>query len=147
MKTADRIVIASKRNSSNVRVYIPEKCYIGGNLYVQPYRFIRVAVTADKINVFRGDIATFRVSTTCDIITVTEPFTMSLLDGYFAVAIGKVTAKPESRSQEIRFENITEEMVKKKNLTRYNTMKTQSPGQWQKHIYLIGDAETTQVES
>lgn len=82
MKYQNKTVIASKKNSSAVRVFIPEKLRINGVGYVQPYKFMRISVSGQEMMVTMRDSACFFVSILSNEVVITAPFTSALLRRY-----------------------------------------------------------------
>ena len=82
MKYQNKTVIASKKNSNAVRVFIPEKLRINGVRYVQPYKFMRISVSGQRMMVTMRDSACFFVSILSNEVVITAPFTSALLRRY-----------------------------------------------------------------
>lgn len=76
MKYGDRKVIASKVNSRGVRVYIPEKLYINGIWYVNPWTFttIKVNQVDSVVYSFNSLLSTELLIDIVD-VSISEPFT------------------------------------------------------------------------
>jgi hypothetical protein len=82
MKYQNKTVIASKKNSNAVRVFIPEKLRINGVRYVQPYKFMRISVSGQRMMVTMRDSACFFVSILSNEVVITAPFSLNLLRSY-----------------------------------------------------------------
>lgn len=143
MKISDRIVIASRLNDSQVRVFIPEKIWIKDRLYVQPYKFFRTATSAPKIHVFGSNEAIFRITTTFDEITITEPFTKQLLDGYMMLCASLVDGSQKSHIFRFDVREQKTSNLKPEHIPEYLKHMTKDSSAWQKYIFLLGDAKPT----
>ena len=75
-------VIASLRNKQNVRVFIPEKLRIGGNLYIQPYKFTRVLPSTLPIAVTTRAQLAIPVSILINEVIISTPFSIELIKSY-----------------------------------------------------------------
>ena len=89
MKYQNKTVIASKKNSNAVRVFIPEKLRINGVLYVQPYKFMRISVSGQRMMVTMRDSACFFVSILSNEVVITAPFSLNLLRSYLNQAVSE----------------------------------------------------------
>lgn len=82
MKRGSKRLIASKRNTNGVRVYIPEKIRRLGVTYTQGYRFIKFDANPYPVVISESSLVTIRIAPTYNIITLTAPFSLNLLRSY-----------------------------------------------------------------
>jgi len=97
MKYQNKTVIASKKNSNAVRVFIPEKLRINGVRYVQPYKFMRISVSGQRMMVTMHDSACFFVSILSNEVVITAPFTSALLRRYMDKVQAAMATNPGTR--------------------------------------------------
>lgn len=97
MKYQNKTVIASKKNSNAVRVFIPEKLRINGVQYVQPYKFMRISVSGQRMMVTMRDSACFFVSILSNEVVITAPFTSALLRLYMDKVQAATATNPGTR--------------------------------------------------
>jgi hypothetical protein len=82
MKSKGKRVIASKRNASGVRVYIPEKIRRQGVTYTQGYRFVKFDANPCPVVISESSLVTIRMAPTYHTITLMAPFSLNLLRSY-----------------------------------------------------------------
>jgi hypothetical protein len=82
MKSKGKRVIASKRNASGVRVYIPEKIRRHGVTYTQGYRFVKFDANPYPVVISESSLVTIRMTPTYNTITLMAPFSLNLLRSY-----------------------------------------------------------------
>lgn len=96
MKYQNKTVIASKKNSNAVRVFIPEKLRINGVRYVQPYKFMRISASGQKMIVTMRDSTCFFVSILSNEVVITAPFTSALLRRYIDNVNAAMATNPDA---------------------------------------------------
>lgn len=74
-------VIAAKRNSSGILVYIPEIIRVNGRKYIQPYRFSNHALSANlpRIVYSVDEIVDLRLFWDSRNVSITFPFSYQML--------------------------------------------------------------------
>lgn len=77
-----KTVIASRRNKQNVRVFIPEKLRVNGVRYVQPYKFMRISASSQRMIVTLRDEITLFVIISRNEVVVSSPFSIELIKSY-----------------------------------------------------------------
>ena len=82
MKKGSKSLIASKRNTNGVRVYIPEKIRRLGVTYTQGYRFVKFDANPYLVVISESSLVTIRIAPTYNTITLTAPFSLNLLRSY-----------------------------------------------------------------
>lgn len=99
MRYQNKTVIASKRNSNAVRVFIPEKLRVNGVRYVQPYKFMRISASTQGMIVTLRDELNLFVSILRNEVVVSAPFSMELIRSYLDQLSAHMLTHPANKYQ------------------------------------------------